>query len=104
MPNLTHYFPSNSAHCLEFNSPAIYINLRGGSTNRLSGGHLFFADSYTLHPQYDPSWLDFDIAIIRVADDSPMTGLHVAVVPISPICHTACCQTCDPEPVTITGL
>ncbi|XP_070508844.1 trypsin 3A1-like [Chironomus tepperi] len=92
-----------AAHCLEFDTPAIMINLRGGSSSRVSGGFLFFVDSYTLHPQYDTDWLDFDIAIIRVADDSPLTGLNVAVVPISPICDSACCQTCDPEPVTITG-
>jgi hypothetical protein len=56
-----------TAHCLEFDVPASevslkiftfkasnQINFRGGSTNRLSGGFIFFAESYTLHPAYDP--------------------------------------------------
>ncbi|KAL7012058.1 hypothetical protein ACKWTF_014606 [Chironomus riparius] len=92
-----------AAHCLEFGTPAMLINLLGGTTNRISNGILFFTDFYTLHPQYDPFWLDFDIAIIRVANESPMTGLNVAVVPISPVCNERCCQVCDPEPVTVTG-
>ncbi|KAL7012057.1 hypothetical protein ACKWTF_014605 [Chironomus riparius] len=93
----------SAAHCLEFGTPAMLINLLGGTTDRTSGGTLFFTDFYTLHPQYDPVWLDFDIALIRVADDSPMTGLNVAVVPISPVCDQRCCQACDPDPATVTG-
>jgi len=79
------------------------INLLGGTTDRTSGGSLFFTDSYSLHPQYDPVWLDFDIALIRVAADTPMTGPNVAVVPISPVCNQRCCQACDPELTTVTG-
>jgi len=81
----------------------MFINLLGGTTNRISNGILFFTDFYVLHPQYDPIWLDFDIAIIRVANESPMTGPNVAVVPISPVCNQRCCQACEPEPVTVTG-
>ncbi|XP_070508843.1 chymotrypsin-1-like [Chironomus tepperi] len=93
-----------AAHCLEFQTPALMINLLGGTTDRTSTtGTLFFADSYTLHPQYDAVWLDFDIAVIRVADTSPMIGHNIAAVPISPACNERCCQACDPEPATVTG-
>ncbi|KAG5666890.1 hypothetical protein PVAND_014897 [Polypedilum vanderplanki] len=94
-----------AAHCLEFGTPASEINLRGGSTNRLSGGFIFFTQFYTLHPQYDPNWLDFDIALIRVQDSSLMQGPNVTPVPISPPCASSCCHTCehDSDHVTITG-
>lgn len=92
---------ATAAHCLEFGTPATQINLRGGSSSRLIGGYIFLAESYTLHPQYDPNWLDFDVALIRV--QNPMRGSNVAIVSISPPCSSACCQTCEPEDVTITG-
>jgi secreted trypsin-like serine protease len=92
-----------AAHCLEFNTPPSEINLRGGSSNRLTGGHIFFAESYSLHPQYDPNWLDFDIALIRVQENTPIQGTNVQPIRISPPCPTLCCQACEPEDVTITG-
>ncbi|CAH1734095.1 unnamed protein product [Chironomus riparius] len=92
-----------AAQCLDKNTPAGSINLRGGSRYRTFGGFLFFVDFYVLHPQYDSYLLEFDVALIRVADDSPMNGLNVAIVPISPICNTSCCHTCEYRLVTITG-
>lgn len=50
------FWAISAAHCLEFQTPPSEINLRGGSSNRLSGGFIFFTESYTLHPQYDP-WM-----------------------------------------------
>lgn len=97
------FWAVTAAHCLEFNSPASVINLRGGTANRLSGGQIFFAQSYTLHPQYDPFWLDFDVALIRVQNNSPFRGNNVQIIPISPPCNQECCHACEREDVTITG-
>lgn len=93
----------SAAHCLEFNTPPSQINLRGGSSNRLTGGFIFFVESYTLHPQYDPNWLDFDIALIRVEETSLMEGVNVQPVAIPPPCISGCCHSCEGEDVTITG-
>lgn len=53
----------------------------GGSTSRISGGHLFFAQEYHLHEQYRQIALstgqviwDYDIAIIRVLPTTPFEG------------------------------
>lgn len=92
-----------AAHCLEFGTPASEINLRGGTSNRLSGGFIFFVESYTLHPQYDPFMLDFDVAIIQVQRDTPLQGNNVVPIPISPTCIHSCCEACEPENVNITG-
>lgn len=56
----------SAAHCLHSNVPAVQINLYGGSSSRLSGGHLFFAARYILHPSYSRITLDFDVALIEV--------------------------------------
>lgn len=44
----------------------VQINLYGGSTSRLTGGHLFFVARYILHPSYNRNTLDFDIALLQV--------------------------------------
>lgn len=92
-----------AAHCLEFQTPASEINLRGGTANRLTGGYIYFAENYLIHPRYDPNWLDFDIALIRVQESTPIRGSNVRIIPISPPCQSACCQACAPENVNITG-
>lgn len=57
---------SPAAHCVDFNTPPSQVHLYGGSTSRISGGHLFFVQRYVLHPSYGRVTLDFDIAIIEV--------------------------------------
>lgn len=85
--NISPIWALSAAHCLEFgHSPnvvsfqwriilrvknawgliLIQINLWGGSTSRLTGGHIFIVESYTLHPQYDDISLDNDVAVLRV--------------------------------------
>lgn len=62
-------------------SPNINFHRYGGSTSRVSGGHLFFAQEYHLHEQYRQIPLstgqviwDYDIAIIRVLPTTPLEG------------------------------
>lgn len=67
-------FALTAAHCLDFGTPPAG-HLWGGSTSRVFGGHLFFVNSYYLHPQYiriplstgQVIW-DYDVAVIRVED------------------------------------
>lgn len=101
------------------------INLWGGSTSRLIGGHLFFVTEYVLHPQYDDWTLDNDVAVIRVdvrfafnqrlnflmfsilnlQPSTPLQGhAHVSAIPLPPVCNTACCGVCvDGPQITVAG-
>ncbi len=90
-----------AAHCLEFNTPPLFINLRGGTTNRLYGGRVFFAESYTLNPLYDPILLEYDIALVKVTNF--IQGPNIQIIPISPRCEFSCCQACEDDEATITG-
>lgn len=93
----------SASHCLEFNNPPSQINLRGGSTNRMSGGFVFLVESYMLHPQYDPFMLDYDVSLIKVQSYTPIEGINVKPIPISPVCSSSCCHTCEENDVTISG-
>jgi secreted trypsin-like serine protease len=92
-----------AAHCLERNTPAQQIQLRGGSTNRNTGGFIFQAQTYSLHPQYNSRTLANDVAAIQVQAGTPIQGLHVAHARLPGNCATACCTTCDPDNVIVKG-
>ncbi|CRK99630.1 CLUMA_CG012941, isoform B [Clunio marinus] len=89
----------SAAHCLHNNPAASLINLYGGSTSRLSGGHLFFVDRYLLHPDYRRTTLDFDVAVIQVAAGTPMEGFpNVRPISLPANCNSACCGVCVAGP------
>jgi len=103
--NISPFWALSAAHCLEFDTPATLINLWGGSTSRLTGGHLFFVTEYILHPQYDDWSLDNDIAVIQVDPNTPLSG-HPNVSPISlpDNCLLDCCGVCiEGPPITVAG-
>lgn len=91
----------SAAHCLDRNVPAAQIQLRGGSTNRNSGGFIFQAAAYTNHPNYNRFTLANDVSVIRTSNT--IAGTNVAHIPIPGNCNTACCTVCDPWDVTVTG-
>lgn len=64
--NIHRYWALSAAHCLDFGTDPTFINLHGGSTSRISRGHLFFVKRYILHPSYDRSSIDLDVAVIEV--------------------------------------
>lgn len=64
--NVHRLWALSAAHCLDFQTPVSQVNLYGGSTSRISGGHLFFVTAYHLHPGYDRNTIDLDIAVIAV--------------------------------------
>lgn len=87
------------------------INLWGGSTSRLTGGHLFFVQSYHLHPLYRRITLstgqviwDHDVAVLRVHDDSLLQGFpHITPVVLSPECSAECCGVCVGDEIRLAG-
>lgn len=64
--NIAPRWALSAAHCLEFGVPAHLINLWGGSTSIVSGGTIFFVESYSLHPQYNTNTLNNDVALLLV--------------------------------------
>jgi secreted trypsin-like serine protease len=93
----------SAAHCLEGNRPPAQISFRGGSTARNSGGFIFNAQSITLHPNYNPRTLSNDIVSIQVLASTPIQGTNVRPIPLPPNCAAACCTTCPPENIVVTG-
>jgi len=103
--NVNRLWALTAAHCLDFETPASLVNLYGGSTSRISGGHLFFVTAYHLHPGYDRSTIDLDIAVIAVDPTTPLEGFaNVVPIPLPPICNTDCCGVCpEGNPITVAG-
>lgn len=64
--NIHRLWALTAAHCVNYGTPPELINLWGGSTSRVSGGHLFFITRYVMHPNYDSRDRDLDIAVIQV--------------------------------------
>jgi secreted trypsin-like serine protease len=93
-----------AAHCLQTNTPAVSLQLRGGSTNRNTGGFLFNVQAYWMHPSYNTR-LEYDIGIMRTPDNSPIVGTHVAHVPLPPLCPDTqvCCGVCTGVSMIVTG-
>lgn len=58
------------------------ITLRAGSSNRNYGGQLHNVTEIVIHPQYNPSLFDNDVALIRV--ERPFAGPNVQSVLVIP--------------------
>ncbi|CAO1405776.1 unnamed protein product [Diamesa tonsa] len=95
-------FSLSAAHCLDFGAPANTISLWGGSTSRLTGGHIFPVRRYVLHPQYDDWTLDFDVAIMEV--DRMLEGFpNMRPIALPASCTAACCGVCEPTAIRVAG-
>lgn len=74
----------------------------GGSTSRLTGGHIFPVRRYVLHPQYDDWTLDFDVAIMEV--ERMLEGFpNMRPIALPASCAAACCGVCEPTPIRVAG-
>lgn len=113
----------SAAHCLDSGAPATAVNIQnstkdfqtylilydykqislwGGSTSRLTGGHIFPARRYFLHPQYDDWTLDFDVALIEV--ERLLEGFpNLSPIALPSSCASACCGVCAPTSIRVAG-
>ncbi|CAO1409950.1 unnamed protein product [Diamesa serratosioi] len=92
----------SAAHCLDAGAPPSIISLWGGSTSRLTGGHIFPVRRYFLHPQYNDWTLDFDVALMEV--DRRLEGFpNLTPIALPPACSTACCGVCAPTSIRVAG-
>ncbi|ETN60426.1 trypsin theta [Anopheles darlingi] len=72
----------SAAHCT-FPPPApAAISLRGGSSDRTTGGVLFQAAEIINHPEYSNSNLDFDVCLIRIT--TSFVGANIARIALAP--------------------
>lgn len=108
---LSPQFALTAAHCLDLNTPPTLLNLWGGTSNRVSGGHLFFIESYHLHPQYrriplstgQVIW-DYDVAVIRVFEGTRLEGFpFIEPIALPPPCASECCGTCGGVRISMAG-
>ncbi|KAJ8977375.1 hypothetical protein NQ317_007450, partial [Molorchus minor] len=68
-----------SAHCVDLNNREGFA-VRAGSSSKSIGGEIVDIIEVILHPQYDPSTVDFDFAVCRLA--SPITVIDAVPVPL----------------------
>ncbi|XP_058448680.1 uncharacterized protein LOC131428652 [Malaya genurostris] len=67
-----------AAHCLYPGRDVTTISLRAGSSGRLAGGQIYNVTRIVIHPQYDPTLFNNDVAVLKVS--TPFSGQHVAPV------------------------
>ena len=72
---LTDTWVLTAAHCLE-GAAASGVSIRAGSNQKSSGGERVYANQLFIHPSYDSSTYDHDIALIELneAVTAPKTG------------------------------
>lgn len=54
----------------------ITVNARIGSTDKFSGGSDYNATSYVIHPLYNSSNFDFDVALVNIAQGMRLDGTN----------------------------
>lgn len=58
-----------AAHCLDFEFlPTEYVTFRAGSANNRNGGVIVTAENIAIHPQYNDSTFDNDVAIVKLVE------------------------------------
>uniref|UniRef100_A0A182JHK9 Uncharacterized protein n=1 Tax=Anopheles atroparvus TaxID=41427 RepID=A0A182JHK9_ANOAO len=72
-----------AAHCLFPDPDPKTISLRAGTTNQSSGGRIYNASRIIIHPMYNPSWMDNDVAVIRVS--APFSGPNTESIGLVPL-------------------
>uniref|UniRef100_A0A182PRS8 Peptidase S1 domain-containing protein n=1 Tax=Anopheles epiroticus TaxID=199890 RepID=A0A182PRS8_9DIPT len=72
-----------AAHCLYPDPEPRTISLTAGTDNQQIGGRIYNATRIIIHPMYDPSTMDNDVAVIRVNThfSGPNTG-YIGLVPL----------------------
>ncbi|XP_035903755.1 trypsin alpha-4-like [Anopheles stephensi] len=72
-----------AAHCLYPNPDPKTISLRAGASNQSIGGRIYNASQIIIHPMYNPSTMDNDVAVIRV--DSYFIGPNMGFIGLVPL-------------------
>ncbi|KAL0839772.1 hypothetical protein ABMA28_016410 [Loxostege sticticalis] len=66
-----------AAHCLRGVS-RVYV--RAGSTEADNGGRMYSTSLYTIHPQYNPTTSDYDVAIVRLLRPMTLDGTSTKTI------------------------
>jgi len=64
---LTPHLVVTAAHCVSDGTSASSLKVRVGSLKWASGGSTSSVSSFTIHPQYDSSTNDYDIAVLKLS-------------------------------------
>ncbi|XP_035778117.1 trypsin 3A1-like [Anopheles albimanus] len=72
-----------AAHCLFPDPDPKTISLRAGTTNKSMGGRIYNTSRIIIHPMYNPSWMDNDVAVIQV--NAPFNGRNMRPIELVPL-------------------
>uniref|UniRef100_A0A182Q8I7 Peptidase S1 domain-containing protein n=1 Tax=Anopheles farauti TaxID=69004 RepID=A0A182Q8I7_9DIPT len=72
-----------AAHCLYPDPDPKTISLRAGTSIQSLGGRIYNASRIIIHPMYNPSWMDNDVAVIRV--NAPFAGPNTDAIGLVPL-------------------
>ncbi|XP_065089805.1 trypsin alpha-3-like [Ochlerotatus camptorhynchus] len=72
----------SAAHCVFPQREVRTISLRAGTGDRQSGGKIFNVSQIVIHPQYNPSMFDNDVAVLRTS--TALVGLNVRPILLVP--------------------
>ncbi|XP_052888609.1 trypsin-7-like [Anopheles moucheti] len=72
-----------AAHCLFPDPDPKTVTLRAGTSNQSVGGRIYNASRIIIHPMYNPSSMDNDVAVIRV--DSYFNGPNMGYIGLVPL-------------------
>lgn len=67
-----------ASHCLERFNPK-EVSIRSGTSKRASGGDLLKIKQFTRNPMFSASQLDYDVAVIELAEPMVFTDFRRAV-------------------------
>lgn len=83
----------------------IFINLqlylRGGTSHSKEGGQIVGIEYYLLHPKFDLTTMDYDVAIVKA--ERPLDFPLISPAPLPEPCLSECCKTCPETTVKLAG-
>lgn len=62
---ISEWWALTAAHCVEFN-PLETLNFLAGATNKSGDGFVAKAAELIIHPDFNPSTFEFDVAVVKV--------------------------------------
>lgn len=66
---LSEWYILTAAHCLDFAFlPPEFVSFRAGSANNRNGGVMVTAENITIHPHFNESNFDNDVAIVKLRE------------------------------------
>lgn len=77
-----------AAHCIDnsiIKKESSRVNVVAGTSTYISGGERISVSSLYIHPKWDPTTMDYDVAILKLSADSSLgEPISISTEPLSP--------------------